>query len=337
MASPAFPSGAHAISSAVMNRPYLALAVALLPACSSPGQTATTPAAPLAAARPGAATATALTSASASALAAPSASAAVEPPPEDPEPLPRGFVLGPTSPGARTKCGTLDLVAIEEPNDHVPFVRVFDEAGKKIYEAHGRRMEIDKNVFGKQWLSIPWCGDLTGDGVPEIMLSESSMGAHCCYTYYLVSLTKPAKTLLMWEKGDGGFGMLPQKLNDGKAWQVTSLHMVWPPFDAEKGDPVIIGYAGAPFFPIVFDYVGGQYIKRTLSFGSFLRERRKEMRERCAKDQSCDALVFHDWGYSLMIGDWDKERAAITDVDLLRSLDKHAAKMAAMLASALGR
>jgi hypothetical protein len=303
--------------------------------------------APVTAAHPAAATTTAMAtatvsptptaSASASPLEAPSASAAAEPPPPPANPLPEGFVPGPTSPGEHTKCGSLELFSIEEPGDHIPFVRVLDEAGKKIYEAHGRRMQVDKNVFTHEWLSMPWCGDLTGDGVPEIMLSESSMGAHCCYTYYLVSMTRPAKTLLMWEKGDGGFDMLPEKLRQGKAWQVTSMHLVWPPFDAEKGDPVIAGYAGAPFYPIVFDFVGGEYVKRTLSFKSYLRDRRKQMREQCAKDQSCDALVFHDWGYSLMIGDWDKERAAIAEGDLLKSLDKQAAKMTSLLASELGR
>jgi hypothetical protein len=278
------------------------------------------------AAAPSAAPATSAT-ASASASAAPPAPSADEPK------LPDGFVRGPEGPGERAKCGSFELVAEAGPDPAIPFVRVFDQSGTKIYEAHGRRM----GVYGTQWLGAPWCGDLTGDGIPEIFLAESTMGAHCCHTYYLVSLTRPTKTLLMWEKGDGGFGMTPKKLKPGKAWQVVSYDLIEPPFNGEEGDPVIAGYAGIPSYPIIFDFVGGEYKRRTLAFPEALVDMRRKMREDCGKDKSCDDLVLFDWGYSLMIGDWDKERRAITDAQLLKSLDRHAAEMRRTLASRLGK
>ena len=33
-----------------------------------------------------------------------------------------------------------------------------------------------------------WCFDLTGDGVPELLVTESSGGAHCCHTFRVLAL-----------------------------------------------------------------------------------------------------------------------------------------------------
>ncbi len=236
------------------------------------------------------------------------------------------------------KCGRFDLVSIADPKLRgIPFVRVTDETGAKVYEAHGRRMEWEPGNTTRQWMSIGWCGDLTGDGVPELHLSESTMGAHCCYTYYVVSLTRPAKTLLMWDKGDGGFDLTPKKLREGSVYQVMSYDMVTPPFDPEKGEPAIGGYAGIPFYPIIFDLVGGEYRRKTLSFKSALVDMRRDNRAACVKNQDCEDTVFFDWGLTLMIGDWATERANVTDPDLLRAFDARAKEMTTRLERQLGR
>ncbi|PNY81554.1 hypothetical protein [Deinococcus koreensis] len=45
-------------------------------------------------------------------------------------------------------------------------------------------------------VAVDFCRDITGDGVPEIMLSAFSGGAHCCFTHTLYSLTTPPRRLL---------------------------------------------------------------------------------------------------------------------------------------------
>ncbi len=45
-------------------------------------------------------------------------------------------------------------------------------------------------------VSVDWCRDVTGDGVPEVLLAGFSGGAHCCFTHHLYSLTSPPRKLL---------------------------------------------------------------------------------------------------------------------------------------------
>jgi hypothetical protein len=64
-----------------------------------------------------------------------------------------------------------------------------------------------------------------------------------------------------------------------------------PPFDAEQGDPAIAGYAGTPFYPVVFDLVGNEYRARTLALSGRLVGQRRKSREACAKDDRCGDAV----------------------------------------------
>ncbi|GGR99229.1 hypothetical protein [Deinococcus sedimenti] len=45
-------------------------------------------------------------------------------------------------------------------------------------------------------VGVDWCRDVTGDGVPEVLLAGFSGGAHCCFTHHLYSLTSPPRKLL---------------------------------------------------------------------------------------------------------------------------------------------
>jgi hypothetical protein len=186
-------------------------------------------------------------------------------------------------------------------------------------------------------LWVEFCGDLNGDGVPEVVMTESSLGAHCCYTHYVVSLTAPPKRLMMWEKGDGGGSLWPEKLKPGPAWQLTHTQLVWPPFDVDAGDPPI-SYAGVPGFPIVFDFVGGAYVPRTFLFQDALRRKRQEGEAVCARNPAdCEGFELVDWGWALLLGDWDaKKMTIVKDDELRRLLDRRAAAMKARLRAQLG-
>ncbi|MBL9028048.1 MAG: hypothetical protein JNL21_38005 [Myxococcales bacterium] len=256
--------------------------------------------------------------------------------------LPTGFVAVPEpnlAPDAsRVACGAFSIenAPSASPNNYEPFVRAYDKAGKKIYEAHGRTYELDAGISVRQSLVADVCGDLTGDGIPELILTERTMGAHCCYTHYIVSLTTPAKRLLMWEKGDSGDGMLPIRFSKSGPWQVISYARIYPPFDPEKGEPTMV-YAGVPGYPIVFDYVGGEYKPRTFSFREGLRSMRQEDRAACAALPDCEPSPFYEWGLALIIGDWETEKAKlIPDAEEREPFERRAKEFTAALRRALG-
>jgi hypothetical protein len=253
----------------------------------------------------------------------------------EPEKLPLGFVEVPFETGEGIACGNLRIEHVFE-GQSPPFVRVWDASGRKLYEAKGRQYSIE-HVAVRMSLTAEVCGDTTGDGIPELLMAERTEGAHCCYTYYVVSMTRPAKRLLMWEKGDGGHGLMPVKLIKGRAWQIRSWELVFPPFDVEAGDPVL-SYATTPAYPIVFELVGDQYVKRTFLFGGALRSMRTEARDACRRaPDSCSWNELDEWGYGLIIGDWDTEKAtAVTDVDLRNRLDARAKQMRSLLRKHLG-
>ena len=52
-----------------------------------------------------------------------------------------------------------------------------DQANKTIFSDHDFGFKI--NLTGK---------DINGDGVPDVVLESYSGGAHCCWTYYIISL-----------------------------------------------------------------------------------------------------------------------------------------------------
>ena len=258
-------------------------------------------------------------------------------------PAPEGFVdvgFSLEGPTGKASCHGLSIEHFnDDPNKFEPRVKVTDQTGKVVYAARGRAYRVGGPPEPELRMSlvVDRCGDLTGDGVPELMMTERTMGAHCCYTHYVVSMTQPSKQLLMWEKGDAGHGMVPVKWKDGKSWQILSMHLVLPPFDGNAGDPVIGGYAGIPSYPIVFELVGGAYQKRTFQFGKALSRMRQEDRERCKKSKDgCGDNELYDWGMALIIGDWNEEKKAITDNDFRAALERRATAMRSRLRDELG-
>jgi hypothetical protein len=257
---------------------------------------------------------------------------------------PEGFVYVPgifDEPEGTSKsalCGALKVENVRgDPNVFEPYVVVTDtKTGKKIYEAHGRRYDLGGVKPSLMQLTASLCGDVTGDGIPELLLSERTEGAHCCYTYYVTSLTRPSKLIMTWDKGDSGNGFWPVKLEPGKAWQIESVDLVWPPFKAEEGDPAV-SYAGVPGFPIVFDLVGGTYQKRTFAFIDALKKERDEERAACGKRGDCDPYELHEWGMAVMFDEWDTQKEKIIpDPDLREQLDRRAKEMKKRMRAQLG-
>lgn len=216
-----------------------------------------------------------------------------------------------------------------------PFVVVNDKAGKKVYEAHGRLDSIEGDKFRRS-LVVDICGDLTGDGIPEIIMTERTMGAHCCYTHYVVSLTNPSTRLLMWEKGDSGDGLVPIKLGKGKSYQLISYDRIFPPFDGKDGEPAV-SYADVPGYPILFELVGSEYKARTFLLTDALRNMREKGRAECKTQPGCEISPLYEWGLALIIGDWDQQKATILpEPEERKAFDRRSAEMRALLRRRLG-
>lgn len=105
----------------------------------------------------------------------------------------------------------------------------------------------------------------------------------------------------------------------------------------EEGDPVL-SYATTPSFPVVFELVGGRYQKRTFAFKEGLAKRRAEERAECkAEPQRCRVDELIEWGYGLIIGDWDQEKLTLVPDEALRKrLDARSAAMKTLLQKRLG-
>jgi hypothetical protein len=257
------------------------------------------------------------------------------------EPLPKGFVRIPDPRYDDTDhgpCGELTVFnQLDAPTASgalgEPFVRVLDGGGRQIYRARGRlyRVTADQPQPSRMSLVADICGDLTGDGVPELILTERTMGAHCCYTHYVVSLTRPTKTLLTWEKGDAGTGMRPVRAKSGRSWQLLSTVVVDPP-------GLDLAYAFMPLLPIVFQLEGETYRPRTFRFGDYLRQRRRERRERCRDHPKwCEGSIFIDWGEALILGDWAQQKQHVDATpDVIDELDRASPATKKLLKRLLG-
>lgn len=323
---------------------YLVIAVFGCSGSSSPHET---PAPPRASASAVALAAPPSPSASAGAFVeAPGPTDAPAPVPEVEVPsratLPPGFVYVPDPMDDHWKptvhCGDFAIQNVQPANmttSYEPFVVVNDKAGKKVYEAHGRLDTIEGDKFRRS-LVVDICGDLTGDGIPEIIMTERTMGAHCCYTHYVVSLTNPSSRLLMWEKGDSGDGLVPIKLGKGKSYQLISYDRIFPPFKGEKGEPPV-SYADVPGYPILFELVGSEYKARTFLFTDALRGMREKGRAECKTQPGCEISELYEWGLALIIGDWDQQKATILpDPEDRKVFDRRSAEMRSLLRHRLG-
>lgn len=93
--------------------------------------------------------------------------------------------------------------------------------------------------------------DLNGDGQPEIVFEGYSGGAHCCWTYWIVSLAKPAGLLhTLCNNRSGEFADLDK---DGK-FEFLTLDGAFDYFDE-------MSHAASPF-PMVVLRLEGRKLKR---------------------------------------------------------------------------
>ncbi len=189
-----------------------------------------------------------------------------------PSPLP--------TPGAsgRAPCGQFIVeqqVISTGPGAAVGVVNLRDAQGQivKTFKANTQQFESVQALY---------CADLTGSGAADLVLSTFSGGAHCCWTYDILAMTKDLPSLLHWEAGNGGinrFAVLSGKL----PYEIIAS-------DDRFAYAFDLPYVASPFLPVVFAYHDGKYIAATRDYPQILRDDQalgQDEVNRCAGDETC--------------------------------------------------
>ena len=241
--------------------------------------------------------------------------------------LPSGFVR--VAESGETACASFRIEVIPEKDGH-RFLRVLDADGTSIYEQHGRRFP-GAGDFGAD-VGAEFCGDLSGSGSREILVTERSDGAHCCYTHWVISLGSRPKQLLAWARGDAGMPIVPVKYKPGGSWQLEG-RIVLDPLD--PAGALTLSYATTPLVPVVLSLEAQGYVLTSMSYPEPYRAQRAELRAACVKDpDACSPAT--EWIDDLVLGEWDTEKTQVSDARVRAALDGESGAMRALLEAKLG-
>lgn len=98
--------------------------------------------------------------------------------------------------------------------------------------------------------------DVDGDGIWELLITDFSGGAHCCFTYYLYSRKPDLRLLGAFEMGNGGLKF--EDIDGNGILEGVGDYDGFAYFD--------FSYAASPFLPIVFTLKKGRYVEDTKSY-----------------------------------------------------------------------
>ncbi|GGJ81640.1 hypothetical protein [Deinococcus aquiradiocola] len=107
-------------------------------------------------------------------------------------------------------------------------------------------------------VEVQFCRDVTGDGVPELMLMGYSGGAHCCSTHTLYALTRPPRQLMSVFSADTP-ELVPRQLDGRGPLELLGL-------DWRFAYAYDLSFAGSPALPRVYSYLQGHYVDNTRAF-----------------------------------------------------------------------
>jgi hypothetical protein len=128
--------------------------------------------------------------------------------------------------------------------------------------------------------------DLTGNGVPDIIVGQYSGGDHCCTTATILELGKDAVIPIGRIDGIDGLpfeGLEVRKLTKGAAWQCIAHR----PYLTTCGNH----YDAADVLS-VYAFTGGRFQDQTVNYGDYLQEvlRRDLAKWRQEKTHTMDLL-----------------------------------------------
>lgn len=135
----------------------------------------------------------------------------------------------------------------------------FDDPEDRIQLVQGGRAAV---TLTDTSVDFQGCRDLTGDGVPEVILTQFSGGAHCCFTHSVYSLSTPPRLLLRAESAHSEALEVSQL--DGRG----PLELVGA--DWRFAYAYGLSFAESPALPVVYAYRGGRYVVDTLNFPNFV-------------------------------------------------------------------
>ncbi len=127
------------------------------------------------------------------------------------------------------------------------------------------------------------CGELTGDGVPDVIVETYTGGANCCFVYDIVALQTGVPSLLHWDARKGGikeFALLAGK----PPYQIVGV-------DDRLADLDLVPLYATPDLPVVFTLRNGTYVQATQDYPKVLRENLAEALQAippCNQDETCE-------------------------------------------------
>lgn len=130
--------------------------------------------------------------------------------------------------------------------------RIIPLAGGPVTEFEGVWITPDPKDFVEGWAGGKL--DFTGDGLEDLMIRNSTGGAHCCYSYSFFSLTKPLKTYGSIDLQDCGELIQLKDLNGNGKPEIISC-------DAKFTYLGNLPYSESPF-PLVIYTLGAQGYER---------------------------------------------------------------------------
>ncbi|GAA5503466.1 hypothetical protein Dxin01_03224 [Deinococcus xinjiangensis] len=135
----------------------------------------------------------------------------------------------------------------------------FDEPDDKVSLIKNGKTYV---TLSDTMVEMQQCGDITGDGIPEVVLMQFSGGAHCCATHSVYSLTTPPRRILETFTGHGD--SLEVEQLDGRGPKEI-VNTDWR-FAYDLG----MSFADSPALPRIYSLVGGQYVENTRAFPAWL-------------------------------------------------------------------
>lgn len=171
--------------------------------------------------------------------------------------------------------------------------------GRRVLEIRAR--EEFEQILGR------WCGDVTGDGRPELGHEVFTGGAHCCFAVRVDTLEGP--TLLDVDLGNAD-SKAPQQLDGKGALEIDSANVM----DGFGG----LSYAASPWLPRTFAFKGGRYVDAATQFPAHiranlrtaLRELEQVNREEAGVD-GMRGLALGVFGHYVLL---DEEQAGLAEV-----------------------
>lgn len=179
-----------------------------------------------------------------------------------------------------------------------------------IADAQGQQVKtiaLDTTQGGMVGITKATCGDLTGDGTPELSIESFTGGANCCFVYDIYTLAADVPLLWHWDSRKGGV----------KEFALLSGQ---PPYEIVGGDDRLAALAdlptlAVPVLPVVFAFRDGQYVRATTHYPQILQADAAEAEQGlagCNQDLLCEkSQALHLYAIGVWQGQGDQVLAKL--------------------------